>query len=57
VETAFKAMLRQLAPPLDPSSRWEDIRERICKDEAFSAVILESERISIFNEYLTALEV
>ncbi|XP_044850984.1 pre-mRNA-processing factor 40 homolog B isoform X4 [Mauremys mutica] len=55
-EAAFKSMLRQAAPALEPGSSWDEVRERFVSDLAFEQITLESERIRLFREFLQVLE-
>ncbi|XP_070565140.1 pre-mRNA-processing factor 40 homolog B-like isoform X2 [Ptychodera flava] len=55
-ESAFKSMLKQAAPPLDVHSHWDDVRDRFVNDPSFDAITVESERIRLFKEYISALE-
>uniref|UniRef100_A0A8D2KQX5 Pre-mRNA-processing factor 40 homolog A n=1 Tax=Varanus komodoensis TaxID=61221 RepID=A0A8D2KQX5_VARKO len=55
-EAAFKSMLRQAAPPLEPSTAWDEVRERFVNHIAFEQITLESERIRLFREFLQLLE-
>ncbi|XP_061470838.1 pre-mRNA-processing factor 40 homolog B isoform X1 [Rhineura floridana] len=55
-EAAFKSMLRQAAPPLEPSTAWDEVRERFVNNTAFEQITLESERIRLFREFLQLLE-
>ncbi|XP_039602589.1 pre-mRNA-processing factor 40 homolog B-like isoform X2 [Polypterus senegalus] len=55
-EAAFKSMLKQATPPLEPSSVWEEVRERFLCDGAFEQITLESERIRLFKEFIQVLE-
>ncbi|XP_039370668.1 pre-mRNA-processing factor 40 homolog B isoform X2 [Mauremys reevesii] len=55
-EAAFKSMLKQAAPPLEPGSSWDEVRERFLSDPAFEQITLESERIRLFREFLQVLE-
>ncbi|XP_060108588.1 pre-mRNA-processing factor 40 homolog B [Heteronotia binoei] len=55
-EAAFKSMLRQAAPPLEPNTTWDEVRERFVNNIAFEQVTLESERIRLFREFLQVLE-
>uniref|UniRef100_A0A8D0A6Z2 Pre-mRNA-processing factor 40 homolog A n=1 Tax=Sander lucioperca TaxID=283035 RepID=A0A8D0A6Z2_SANLU len=56
-EAAFKNMLKQATPPLEPETTWEGIRERFLKESAFEDVTLESERKRIFKDFMHVLEV
>ncbi|XP_056654280.1 pre-mRNA-processing factor 40 homolog B isoform X2 [Monodelphis domestica] len=51
-EAAFRSMLRQAAPALEPGTSWEEVRERFVCDSAFEQITLESERIRLFREFL-----
>ncbi|XP_043821023.1 pre-mRNA-processing factor 40 homolog B isoform X1 [Dromiciops gliroides] len=51
-EAAFRSMLRQAAPALEPGTGWEEVRERFVCDSAFEQITLESERIRLFREFL-----
>ncbi|KAK1151156.1 hypothetical protein AOXY_G33183 [Acipenser oxyrinchus oxyrinchus] len=55
-EAAFKSMLKQAAPLLEPGSSWEEVRERFLTDSAFDQITLESERIRLFKEFTQVLE-
>uniref|UniRef100_A0AAQ5Z476 Pre-mRNA-processing factor 40 homolog A n=1 Tax=Amphiprion ocellaris TaxID=80972 RepID=A0AAQ5Z476_AMPOC len=56
-EAAFKNMLKQATPPLEPEATWEGVRERFLKESAFEDVTLESERKRIFKDFMHVLEV
>uniref|UniRef100_A0A669EMQ7 Pre-mRNA-processing factor 40 homolog A n=1 Tax=Oreochromis niloticus TaxID=8128 RepID=A0A669EMQ7_ORENI len=56
-EAAFKNMLKQATPPLEPETTWEGVRERFLKEPAFEDVTLESERKRIFKDFMHVLEV
>ncbi|KAM3846699.1 pre-mRNA-processing factor 40 homolog B isoform 2-T2 [Vipera latastei] len=56
-EAAFKGMLRQAAPPLEPNTAWDEVRERFVNNIAFEQITLESERIRLFREFLQLLEI
>ncbi|XP_060128103.1 pre-mRNA-processing factor 40 homolog B isoform X2 [Zootoca vivipara] len=55
-EAAFKSMLRQAAPPLEPNTAWDEVRERFVNNVAFEQITLESERIRLFREFLQLVE-
>ncbi|XP_053311525.1 pre-mRNA-processing factor 40 homolog B [Spea bombifrons] len=55
-EAAFKSMLKQAAPPLEPDCTWDDVRERFVGDGAFDQITVESERIRLYKEFLQVLE-
>lgn len=55
-EAAFKNMLKQASPALEPDSTWEGVRERFLKESAFEDVTLESERKRIFKDFMHVLE-
>ncbi|CAL8343714.1 unnamed protein product [Boreogadus saida] len=55
-EAAFKSMLKQATPPLEPEASWETVRERFLKDSVFEDVTLESERKRIFKDFMHVLE-
>ncbi|XP_076018019.1 pre-mRNA-processing factor 40 homolog A isoform X1 [Genypterus blacodes] len=55
-EAAFKNMLKQATPPLEPEAAWEAVRERFLKESAFEDVTLESERKRIFKDFMHVLE-
>ncbi|ETE64084.1 Pre-mRNA-processing factor 40-like B, partial [Ophiophagus hannah] len=55
-EAAFKSMLRLAAPPLEPNTAWDEVRERFVNNIAFEQITLESERIRLFREFLQLLE-
>ncbi|XP_068123815.1 pre-mRNA-processing factor 40 homolog B isoform X1 [Hyperolius riggenbachi] len=56
-EAAFKSMLKQAAPPLEPDCSWDDVRERFVGDSAFNQITVESERIRLFKEFLPSVEI
>lgn len=51
-ESSFRAILKQAAPPLENGDKWEDVRKRFEKEEAFQAVLLESERVRLYKEWM-----
>ncbi|KAK1789251.1 hypothetical protein P4O66_014875 [Electrophorus voltai] len=55
-EAAFKSMLKQATPPLEPDTSWEGVRERFLKEPAFEDITLESERKRIFKDFMHVLE-
>uniref|UniRef100_A0A8B9LG91 Pre-mRNA-processing factor 40 homolog A n=1 Tax=Astyanax mexicanus TaxID=7994 RepID=A0A8B9LG91_ASTMX len=55
-EAAFKSMLKQATPPLEPEASWEGVRERFLKEAAFEDITLESERKRIFKDFMHVLE-
>uniref|UniRef100_W5MEK7 Pre-mRNA-processing factor 40 homolog A n=1 Tax=Lepisosteus oculatus TaxID=7918 RepID=W5MEK7_LEPOC len=55
-EAAFKSMLKQATPPLEPDSVWESVRDRFIKESAFEDITLESERRRIFKDFIHVLE-
>ncbi|KAJ3591620.1 hypothetical protein NHX12_006753 [Muraenolepis orangiensis] len=55
-EAAFKSMLKQATPPLEPETTWESVRERFLKESIFEDVTLESERKRIFKDFMHVLE-
>ncbi|XP_039503163.1 pre-mRNA-processing factor 40 homolog A isoform X2 [Pimephales promelas] len=55
-EAAFKSMLKQATPPLEPEATWEGVRERFLKEPAFEDITLESERKRIFKDFMHVLE-
>ncbi|KAM9709775.1 pre-mRNA-processing factor 40 homolog A [Menidia menidia] len=55
-EAAFKNMLKQATPPLEPEASWEGVRDRFLKEPAFEDVTLESERKRIFKDFMHVLE-
>lgn len=55
-EAAFKTMLKQATPALEPEASWEGVRERFLKEPAFEDVTLESERKRIFKDFMHVLE-
>jgi len=56
MESSFKTMLKQAAPPLEITDKWDDVRHRFELDSAFDAVQPESERQRVFAEFVTTLE-
>nr|CAB3265191.1 pre-mRNA-processing factor 40 homolog A [Phallusia mammillata] len=57
IESAFRNMLKQAAPPLDTTSQWEECRSRFEMEEPFKAVTIEADRIRIFFEHQESLQV
>ncbi|XP_028847061.1 pre-mRNA-processing factor 40 homolog A isoform X2 [Denticeps clupeoides] len=55
-EAAFRSMLKQATPPLEPDATWEGVRERFLKESAFEDLNLESERKRIFKDFIHVLE-
>lgn len=55
-EAAFKSMLKQATPSLEPDATWEGVRERFLKEPAFEDITLESERKRIFKDFMHVLE-
>ncbi|XP_066543076.1 pre-mRNA-processing factor 40 homolog A isoform X2 [Hoplias malabaricus] len=55
-EAAFKSMLKQATPPLEPDATWEGVRDRFLKEPAFEDITLESERKRIFKDFMHVLE-
>ncbi|XP_062861741.1 pre-mRNA-processing factor 40 homolog A isoform X2 [Trichomycterus rosablanca] len=55
-EAAFKSMLKQATPPLEPETTWEAVRDRFLKEPAFEDITLESERKRIFKDFMHVLE-
>ncbi|KAM9486169.1 pre-mRNA-processing factor 40 homolog A isoform 2-T2 [Clarias gariepinus] len=55
-EAAFKSMLKQATPSLEPDASWEGVRERFLKEPAFEDITLESERKRIFKDFMHVLE-
>ncbi|XP_054642410.1 pre-mRNA-processing factor 40 homolog A isoform X2 [Dunckerocampus dactyliophorus] len=55
-EAAFKTMLKQATPSLEPEDSWEAVRERFLKEAAFEDITLESERKRIFKDFMHVLE-
>jgi len=55
VEAAFRGLLKHSAPPIDSNARWEDCRSRFEAEDAFKAVLVEADRIRMFNEHLEGL--
>ncbi|XP_072300474.1 pre-mRNA-processing factor 40 homolog A isoform X1 [Eucyclogobius newberryi] len=55
-EAAFKNMLKQSSPALEPEAAWEGVRERFLKEPAFEDITLESERKRIFKDFIHVLE-
>ncbi|CAH0771100.1 unnamed protein product [Bemisia tabaci] len=49
LENGFKNVLREF--DVDYKTEWEEIRPKIEKQDAFKAIIAESERIRVFKEY------
>uniref|UniRef100_A0A914S1J7 FF domain-containing protein n=1 Tax=Parascaris equorum TaxID=6256 RepID=A0A914S1J7_PAREQ len=48
-ETAFRTVLRNLVPPVEPNSQWDIIRPKIENEDAFLAVESEELRRKFFN--------
>ncbi|XP_029200486.2 pre-mRNA-processing factor 40 homolog B-like [Acropora millepora] len=55
-ESAFRQLLKTCSPAIEDNSTWEEVRERLDGDPAFTAVTVEAERIRIFNEHIATLE-
>ncbi|XP_033098014.1 pre-mRNA-processing factor 40 homolog A-like [Anneissia japonica] len=55
-ESAFKAMLKQAAPPLETTANWDEVRDRFVNETPFDGITVESERIRLFKEFLHSLE-
>ena len=55
IESTFRNMLKQAAPPVDVDAKWEECRERFANEESFKAVMVEADRIRIFAEHKEAL--
>ncbi|KAJ8024892.1 Pre-mRNA-processing factor 40-like A [Holothuria leucospilota] len=56
LESAFKSMLKNAAPPIDVNSKWEDVKDQFVNDTIFISITPDSERIRLFNEYIQSLE-
>ncbi|ESO98511.1 hypothetical protein LOTGIDRAFT_174239 [Lottia gigantea] len=56
LENAFKSLLKMAEPPVELDTPWDVARQRIEREEGFNIITLESERIRLFKEYLSALE-
>ncbi|XP_067650087.1 pre-mRNA-processing factor 40 homolog A-like isoform X2 [Haliotis asinina] len=56
LEGSFKTLLKQLSPPIDLDTKWDDIRSKLEHEAAFEAITLESERMRLFREYVIAYE-
>uniref|UniRef100_A0A915PIK2 FF domain-containing protein n=1 Tax=Setaria digitata TaxID=48799 RepID=A0A915PIK2_9BILA len=54
-ETAFRNILRNLVPPVEPNSLWEVIRPKIENEEAFITVETEQLREKFFYDYIQNL--
>ncbi|KAL1461788.1 hypothetical protein WDU94_013659 [Cyamophila willieti] len=50
LESAFKSLLKQ-QPDIDYKTEWNIVREKIENEDAFKAIVVESERVRIFQEY------
>lgn len=55
-EAAFKAMLEQATPALEPDDSWETVKERLLKEAALGDVTLESKRKRIVKHFMHVLE-
>jgi len=55
-ESSFKSMLKQSAPPLEPTDQWDDVRSRFELEPAFDGITLESERQRHFAEFITLMQ-
>lgn len=49
LESGFKSLLKQ--EEIDYKTEWSAIREKIENEEAFKGIVVESERVRIFQEY------
>ncbi|KAK2161677.1 hypothetical protein NP493_1565g00027 [Ridgeia piscesae] len=56
LESSFRNMLKQSAPPLAVGDKWEDVRERFEKEPAFEAITTEADRARLMTEFLVAME-
>ncbi|XP_071812640.1 uncharacterized protein [Apostichopus japonicus] len=56
LESAFKSMLKNAAPPIDVNSKWEDVKDQFVNDTIYLSIAPDSERIRLFNEYIASLE-
>uniref|UniRef100_A0A915HXL3 FF domain-containing protein n=1 Tax=Romanomermis culicivorax TaxID=13658 RepID=A0A915HXL3_ROMCU len=55
LESAFRNALKHVAPAVTPTSKWDEVRLKICNEPAFLAVTPEANRITMFNEYISLL--
>lgn len=55
-ESAFRQLLKTCSPVIEENSSWDEVRERLDGDPAFTAVTVEAERIRLFNEHIGTLE-
>merc|ERR1711964_852813 len=51
-ESAFRSMLKNASPLLEPGDKWDDVRERFEKDSEFEGCSLESDRQKYFKEWM-----
>nr|XP_022309499.1 pre-mRNA-processing factor 40 homolog A-like [Crassostrea virginica] len=56
LESQFRTALKQINPPIEPDTKWEEVKEKLEKDPVYEAITLESERIRLFKEYQLVLE-
>ncbi|KAI5692138.1 hypothetical protein M8J76_002158 [Diaphorina citri] len=54
LESAFKSLLKH--QEIDYKSEWNSVREKIENEDAFKAIVVESERVRIFQEYQRELD-
>lgn len=55
-ESSFKQLLKTCSPAIEENSTWEEVRERLEGDAAFTAITVEAERIRLFNDHISSLE-
>lgn len=55
IESAFRNMLKHAAPPIDTTMEWDKCRSRFENEESFKAVMVEADRMRLFQEHREAL--
>ncbi|KAI1725262.1 FF domain-containing protein [Ditylenchus destructor] len=54
-ESAFRSVLRALSPPVEPTTTWETVRERIKEDNNYQAIESEELREQFFSNYIKSI--
>ncbi|KAI1731757.1 FF domain-containing protein [Ditylenchus destructor] len=54
-ESAFRSVLRALSPPVEPTTTWETVREKIKEDNNFQAIESEDLREQFFGNYIKSI--
>ena len=56
IESSFRSLLKSGPVEIDETSKWDEVKDKLEKDQAFQAITLESERIRLFKEYQQIVE-